>query len=268
MKHPLRWLVTAGLTALFAVMLLAAPPKGQKPDDVAALRKEIEALKAAQAAMQRDLTAIKTLLQGRAQPQPQGPTGAEWIGASIPVAGVPARGLDTAKVTLVEVSDFQCPFCRRHVQQTLPQIEAEYVKTGKIRYMFADYPVAQLHPDAFKSHEAANCAGDQGKYWQMHAVLFAAPPARGAGQMAVLTGLAQNIGLDIAKFGACMSSGAHSASVRDSVKRMEQLGVPGTPIFFLGATPAAGQPMKIDAFVYGAKPYAEFKAAIDQLLKP
>ncbi|MCA1560409.1 MAG: hypothetical protein LC804_09130, partial [Acidobacteria bacterium] len=101
MKHPLRWLITAGLTAVFAVLLLAAPP-GQKPDDVAAPRKEIEALKAAQDAMQRDLAAIKAVLQGRAQPQPQ--TGAGWIGASIPVAGEPAKGSDTAKLTLVEIS--------------------------------------------------------------------------------------------------------------------------------------------------------------------
>ena len=94
-------------------------------------------------------------------------------------------------MTLVEVSDYHCPFCRRQTLQTLPQVMTEYVNSGKARYVFVDYPIAQLHPDAFKSHEAANCAGDQGKYWQMHELLFANSPVRDAAQ---LTAKANTIG--------------------------------------------------------------------------
>ena len=64
---------------------------------------------------------------------------------------------------MVEVSDYHCPFCRRHTLTTQPQIDAEYINTGKLRYVFIDYPIDQLHPDAFKSHEAANCAGRPGQ---------------------------------------------------------------------------------------------------------
>ena len=78
------------------------------------------------------------------------------------------RGNASAKVTLVEVSDYHCPFCRRQTLQTMPQVLTDYVNTGKVKYVFVDYPIAQLHPDAFAAHEAAACAGDQGKYWQMH----------------------------------------------------------------------------------------------------
>ena len=79
---------------------------------------------------------------------------------------------------MVEVSDYHCPFCRRHTVDDPAGIDAEYIDLGKLRYVFIDYPIDQLHPDAFKAHEAANCAGDQGKYLEMHAKLFESPPTR------------------------------------------------------------------------------------------
>ena len=81
--------------------------------------------------------------------------------------------------------------------QTMPKLLAEYVNSGKVKYVFVDYPIAQLHPDAFKSHEAAACAGDQGKYWQMHDLLFTNSPARDASQ---LSSSANMLGLDTKKF--------------------------------------------------------------------
>ena len=114
----------------------------------------------------------------------------------------------------------------------------EYVNSGKARYVFVDYPIAQLHPDAFKSHEAANCAGDQGKYWQMHESLFANAPVQGRGA-AHRTRQTKTIGLDVGKFSACMSSGRHAVAIRDSIERMQELGVGGTPLTLIGITPAA-----------------------------
>ena len=99
---------------------------------------------------------------------------------------------------MVEVSDYHCPFCRRHTLTTQPQIDAEYINTGKLRYVFIDYPIDQLHPDAFKAHEAANCAGEQGKYWEMHAKLFESPPTRDGAQLVPqLVAQAQAVGLDV-----------------------------------------------------------------------
>jgi protein-disulfide isomerase len=164
---------------------------------------------------------------------------------------------------MVEVSDYHCPYCRRQTLQIMPQVMAEYVNSGKVRYVFVDYPIAQLHPDAFKSHEAANCAGDQGKYWQMHEILFTNSPAKDASQ---LTEKAKMVGVDAAKFSACLASGRHAAAINNSIARMQQLGVGGTPLTLIGLTPQPGAPMKIVSSVYGAKPYAEFKAAIDTVL--
>jgi len=245
-----------GTVALVAILSLS-PPVGQ---DVAALKREIDQLKAQQAAMQKDLDAIKSFLQQLLR----APADNKLVDAPVAIAGEPSKGPASAKVTLVEVSDYHCPFCRRHMQQTQPQIDAEYINTGKIQYVFIDYPIQQLHPDAFKSHEAANCASDQGKYWEMHNKLFAQPTK----DPAQLVGYGQELGLDAAKLRACLDGGKYAKPVRDSVARMEQLGVDSTPTFLIGLTPAAGQPMKVVKVVKGAMPYAEFKKAIDGILTP
>ena len=179
------------------------------------------------------------------------------------IAGEPTKGSPTAKVTLVEVSDYHCPFCRRHMQTTQPQIDSEYINSGKVQYIFIDYPIEQLHPEAFKAHEAANCAGDQGKYWEMHARLFASadPGSRPARRQA------QAARPRRAALKACVDSGKYAKPVRDSVARMEQLGIDSTPTFLVGVTPAPGQPMKVVKVVKGAVPFSEFKKVIDGLLE-
>lgn len=250
------------LAAVTVIALLSLSPPQSQGDEIAALKREIQSLKAQQAAMERDLQAIKTLLQALAQ-RPGPSAGDSFANKTIAIDNEPSRGNAAAKVTVVEVSDYHCPFCKRQTQQTMPQLMTEYVNAGKVRYVFVDYPIAQLHPDAFKAHEAANCAGDQGKYWQMHDSLFANPPAREAAQ---LSAQAKAIGLDMAKFDACLGGGKHATPIRDSIMRMEELGVGGTPLTLIGMTPAPGSPMKVVSFVYGARPYSDFKSAIDEAL--
>ena len=242
---------TVALVALFSL----SPPVEQ---DTAALKREIEALKAQQAEMQKDLDAIRAFLQQMIVEKAQ----AAMVNTPIVVANAPARGAAAAKVMMVEVSDYHCPFCRRHTLTTQPQIDTDYINTGKVRYVFVDYPIDQLHPDAFKAHEAANCAGDQGKYWEMHARLFASPTR----DLGLLVEQAKQLGLDGAALKACVDSGKYAKSVRDSVARMEQLGVNSTPTFLVGVTPAPGQPMRVAKVVKGAVPFSEFKKVIDGLL--
>ena len=249
----------ASVTVL--ALLSLSPPQ----DDIAALKREIQALKAQQAQMQRDLDAIKSLLQRIAQAQDR-PAADSFVNKQIAIDGQPAKGNATAKVTLVEVSDYHCPYCRRQMLETMPRVMADYVNTGKVRYVFVDYPIAQLHPDSFKAHEAAACAGDQGKYWQMHDLLFTNSPARDAAQLSTQASL---LGLDMKKFGACLNDGnggAHAAAIRSSVLRMQQLGVGGTPLVLIGLTPAPGNPMKVVESIYGAMPYGDFKTALDNVL--
>jgi protein-disulfide isomerase len=250
------------LSSITVLALLSLSPPQSQSDELAALKREVQSLKAQQAEMQRDLDTIKSiLLAQRGQP-----AGDPFVNKQITITDEPTKGSATAKVTLVEVSDYHCPFCRRQVLQTMPQVLAEYVNTGKAKYVFVDYPIAQLHPDAFKSHEAAACAGDQGKYWQMHDLLFTNSPARDAAQLATQASM---LGLDMKKFDACMNNGnggAHAPEIRASIARMQQLGVGGTPLVLIGLTPAPGSPMKVIGSVYGARPYADFKTALDAAL--
>lgn len=254
----------ARLASVAVIGLLSLSPPQSQADEVAALKREIQTMKEKQAAMDRDLQLIKSLLQSlvqRAQPAED-----SFVDKTVTIDEAPAKGNAAAKVTLVEVSDYHCPFCRRQNLQTMPQLMAEYVNSGKVRYVFIDYPIAQLHPDAFKSHEAAACAGDQGKYWQMHDLLFTNAPAREASQLSANAGM---LGVDTKKFETCLNDGKggpHAAAIRTSISRMQQLGVEGTPLVLIGLTPAPGTPLKVLASVYGAKPYPEFKTALDKVL--
>ncbi len=246
------------LSAVSLLALLSISPPQSPADEIAALKRQMQELKTQQAAMERDLQTIKSILT-----QAQAPPGDPFASKIVAIDNEPSKGQASAKVTLVEVSDYHCPFCRRQTLQTLPQVMTDYVDSGKVRYVFVDYPIAQLHPDAFKAHEAAACAGDQGKYWEMHNSLFANPPAREAAQF---DAQAKAIGLDQKKFDSCLSSQLHAPAIRASVERMQQLGVGGTPLTLVGLTPEKGQPFKVLASVYGARPYADFKAAIDAAL--
>lgn len=265
-------MLTKVATIAFVAVLSLSPPLEQDPaQEIAALRRQVQELREQQAQMQRELTAIKNFLQSlmqQARPQQQGaaqePSVPGLVGATVPIAGEPAMGSSSAKVTIVEVSDYQCPFCKRQMLQTFPQIESEYIKTGKAQYLFVDYPIAQLHPSAARSHEAANCAGDQGKYWEMHRSLFTSPIAN---DDAALVAQAKSAGLDTVKLQSCLASGKYTEAVQASVRRMEQLGISGTPMVLIGLTPAPGEPMKIEKFVYGAQSFAAFKSAIDPLLQ-
>jgi protein-disulfide isomerase len=254
---------------LIAVLSLSPPLEQDQAQEIAALRRQVQELRDQQAQMQRELSAIKNFLQSlMQQARPQGgaqePEIPGLIGAAVPTAGEPVLGSPSAKVTIMEVSDYQCPFCKRQALGTFPQIEADYVKTGKVQYMFVDYPIAQLHPTAARSHEAANCAGEQGKYWEMHRSLFTNPVAK---DDASLLTQAKGAGVDAARLQSCLASGKFTASVQASVQRMEALGIAGTPMVLIGLTPAPGQPMKVVKFVYGAQPFSAFKAALDSVLQ-
>ena len=247
------------VVTLVALLSMSGPQSPQ--DEVAALRKEVEALKAQQATMQRDLNAIKNFLQAIAQAQQ--PSEAALINKTVQIDGVPTKGAASARLMMVEVSDYHCPFCRRFRQETQPKIDAQYVATGKIRYAFIDYPIAQLHPDAFRAHEAANCAGDQGKYWEMNAQLFEQPSK----DVATLIAQAGKIGLNTTQFKSCLEGGKYSGSVKESISRMQTLGIDSTPTFLLGVPPSAGQPMKVVKVIKGAVPYEDFQATIESMLK-
>jgi len=145
----------------------------------------------------------------------------------------------------------------------LPQIEQEYIKTGKVKYVVRDFPLESIHKDAFKAAEAAHCAGDQGAYWEMHTRLFANQRALGPKD---LPQHAQAQGLDVPMFQRCLESGKYAARIRKDLEDGQRAGVTGTPGFFLGVTGSNDPKVKILRVLKGAQPYASFKEAIDTLL--
>jgi protein-disulfide isomerase len=160
----------------------------------------------------------------------------------------PSSGPANAPITVVEFSDYQCPYCAR-VVPTLSKLRQAY--GDKIRMVFKDFPLA-IHPLAPKAAEAAHCAGEQGKYWDMHDRLFANQQA-----LAVpgLKETAAGLGLDGAKFGQCLDSGKYAAAIAEDMKQGEALGVQSTPTVYINGRP-----------VLGAQPFELFQSVIDEEL--
>jgi protein-disulfide isomerase len=153
-----------------------------------------------------------------------------------------------AKVVLVEFSDYECPYSKR-AQATVHKVLEEY--KGKIYYAFFDYPLA-FHKNAMKAHEAARCAGEQGKYAEYSAKVFDNPQSLG---VEGLKKHAQDLGLDTAAFNSCLDTGKTAESVKQSVQKGNGLGVSGTPAFFVNGI-----------MISGAQPFEAFKEIMDSEL--
>jgi protein-disulfide isomerase len=184
--------------------------------------------------------------------------------ADVDVTGAPALGPADDVVTLIEFSDYECPFCIKHFTQTMPLIQANYIATGKIRYVFKDFPVDANHPMSIRAHEAAHCALEQQKFWALHVKLFSAPGTHTPDQ---LVARATEAGLDVPAFKACIASGRTTPVIRGSVAVAEQLGADGTPAFYLGTRDLSNQHVHVAKMIDGAQPYSTFQQAIDELLK-
>jgi len=167
----------------------------------------------------------------------------------VSVQGAPFKGAEKAPVTVVEFSDFHCPFCRP-VIPTLAQLESRYGE--KIKLVFRDFPIENLHPGATKAHEAARCANEQGKFWAYHDKLFASPPKSSP---EIFKGLAKEVGLDMTGFETCFDSGKYQAAVKKDIEEGNRLGVTGTPAFFINGR-----------IVSGAQPLEAFARIIDDEL--
>jgi protein-disulfide isomerase len=254
---------TKGIGALCGLVMLGfltactGQAQSQSNDD---LKKDIQNLKDGQQAIQKDLQEIKKLLAAR--PAAAAPT-EQALNAIISVDGEPFKGDKNAKLTLVEFSEFQCPFCGRHVRDTFPQLDKEYIQTGKVKYVFSDLPLESIHKNAFKASEAAHCAGEQNKFWEMHDRLFA---NQNAIEPANLTAHAQAIGADTKKFQACLDSGKYSAEIRKNIAEANKYGIQGTPTFVIGLTqPNDPKTIKVLKVIRGAQNIAAFKEALDSL---
>jgi protein-disulfide isomerase len=189
------------------------------------------------------------------QPQAEQPS-APPTPADVEIGDAFVLGDPDAPITIVEFTDFQCPYCSRHFQQTYPQILEEYVDTGIVRYVFKDFPLNSIHAQADEAAQAARCAGEQGAFHEMHDVLFQRQMAwSGQTPTALFVGYAEDIGLDSSAFEECLTSGKYADAVNADLDQGLQLGVTGTPAFFINGY-----------LVSGAQPYSLFQQAIESLL--
>ena len=250
----------AALCVLVTVGFLAANTGfSQSNDD---LKKDIQALKDGQQAIQKDLQEIKKLIAAR--PAAGGAAGPDQaLNAMINTEGDPSKGNKNAKLTLVEFSEFQCPFCGRHVRETYPQLDKDYIQTGKVKYVFRDLPLESIHKNAFKAAEASHCAGEQNKYWEMHDRLFA---NQNSLEPAMLTAHAQAVGADTKKFQACLDSGKYAADIRKDIAEANKYGITGTPTSVIGLTQPGDPKIKVLKVIRGAQNISAFRETLDGLL--
>ena len=175
----------------------------------------------------------------------------------------PYKGNPDAEIIVVEFSDFQCPFCSRFFDQTLPLIEQNYIDTGRIKFVYRDFPIDSLHPNARPAHIAAECADDQGKFWEYHDVLFSqvtqwqSLPMSSLGDTFVA--FADELDLDTTNFISCLQSESTAQEVQSDYLDGVKYGATGTPAFFVGT--------EKDGFIKisGAQPYSTFVQVIESL---
>jgi len=154
-------------------------------------------------------------------------------------AGV--KGDANAPVTIVEYTDYQCPYCQRHFVETMPGLQ-KYVDEGKVRYALKDFPLTDIHPQALKAAEAARCAGDQDAYWPMHDLLFQ-NQQEWSGQASaadLFKGYAKQLNLEQAAFDQCLDSAKYVEAIQANEQEGIGYGVRGTPGFFVNRIPLPG----------------------------
>jgi protein-disulfide isomerase len=169
--------------------------------------------------------------------------------ADVAVNGAPFKGSERAAVTIVKFEDFQCPYCKT-VQTTYQELLKRY--NGKVRLVHKDLPLEAIHPQARQAAEAARCAGEQGKFWEYHDTLYANSPKAAIEE---LKAYAKEVGINAASFEQCFASGKYKSLVQKDLSEGAQLGLTGTPTFFINGRE-----------ISGAQPVEAFAAIIDDEL--
>lgn len=165
----------------------------------------------------------------------------------IPTDGEPSIGPADAKITIVEFSDYQCPFCKRWHDEVFGRLLQDYPE--QVRIVYRDFPLTSIHPEAYPAAEAAHCAGEQGAYWPYHSALFSQKYGLGA---SAYEKYAVELGLDTSAFAQCQSEDRYSSEIAADLDFASGLGISSTPTFFINGVA-----------LIGAQPYDVFKQIID-----
>jgi protein-disulfide isomerase len=208
------------------------------------------------------LTELREIRQLLAKPQQQQAPSAAPAAAQTVTIKADAKyvlGRSDAPLTLIEFTDYQCPFCERFETNTLPEIKKKFIDTGRLRLVLRDLPL-DMHPFALPAAQSVRCAGDQGRFWDMKQLVF-----RNQSRLdqAALAGYAKELGLDADAFQSCMTSGKHMADIKEDARYAQSLGISGTPSFVLAKTSDGAM---VGQMIVGAQSYSFFETAINNLL--
>lgn len=198
-------------------------------------------------------------------PQPSNPPSEP---VEVSVDNDPVLGDKNAPLTLIEFSDYECPFCKRSFTDLLPELKKTYIDTGKVKLVYRDFPLS-FHANAQKEAEAAECARSQGNdatYFKFHDQIFTETTAGGTGlALTQLPVIAKNLGLNVNQFEQCLDSGRFTDEVAKDTADGTAAGVSGTPSWIIGTSSKDGQVE--GQLIVGAQPFSTFKVVIDELFK-
>ena len=249
----------------FAGPLVAAESVAEKPASAAIteLQKQIDQLQAGQQRLLKELQDIKALLAVR--------DGRAEVGARPPAAGVirlnvlgePFRGDARARVAIVEYSDFDCSHCAKYATAIYPLLDRDYLQTRRIKYFFRDLPAPGV-PVSLQKARVARCAGEQGKYWEMHDQLFRKLSASPADQEP--NALAKSLGLDLEKYSACLTSDRYLDAIQRNTVGARRMGITGTPAFLIGTVSEDGNFFQAAKQLLGGEKLTDFTVVLDELL--
>ncbi len=173
----------------------------------------------------------------------------------------PVKGDLEAPVTIVEFSDYQCPFCSRFFRNTLPQIQQDYIDTGKVKLVYRDFPLDSIHPNAIPAAMASECAHEQGEFWSYHDKLFGSQQEWASLSKNEVSNsfkdFAIELGLDSEQWSSCYDSGKYLDEILDDYQEGIEYGTRGTPGFFIGNEEDGS------VRIAGAQPYSVFQQIID-----
>lgn len=257
------WLMVFG--SCFSRTLAVAEGQGERPATavIAELQKQIDQLQAGQQRMLKELQDIKALLAVR--------DGRAEVGARPPAAGVirlnvlgePFRGDARARVAIVEYSDFDCSHCAKYAAEVYPLLDRDYLQTQRIKYFFRDLPAPGVPVSLLKAR-VARCAGEQGKFWEMHDRLFrklsAAPADQEPGA------LAKSLSLDLEKFNVCLNSDRYHDAIQRNTVGARRMGITGTPAFLIGTVSEDGNFFQAAKQQLGGEKLEDFTVVLDELL--
>jgi protein-disulfide isomerase len=198
----------------------------------------------------------------------QAPTQPDTGPVKVALNDAPVLGNKNAKLTIVDFSDYECPFCKKSFTDILPSLKTDYIESGKVNLVYKNYPLP-FHQNAPKEAEAALCARDQGGdsvYFKFHDQIYTQTTSNGTGlALTQLPIIAKSLGLNVSKFQLCLDFGKYKDYVDKDIAQGNQVGVSGTPTWFVGKTNSDGT--ITGTKIVGAQPYTAFKAIIEQQLK-